>query len=234
MIILSNSIPKTGSTHLANLQEDILNHSKVINGQETLRTNYKGRYIDGPSIKVLFDLFKINLLKGSMVVKCHWSFSRPLDLFCRLSNTKMTMTYRDPRDMILSMIDHGNRTRDGKYSSGAFSDCNNIIQLIPRTVKMMESFQIWQSRSYIHCIKYEELMSDKYNVLKEMIAFFQWDFKDNELKKIIESHEKSKKSSHNFNKGTTERWREEMNQNEKDACLKAFKPYLVGLDYSLI
>jgi hypothetical protein len=43
MINLSNSIPKSGSTHLANLQEDILSHCNVKNGQEALREYYKGR-----------------------------------------------------------------------------------------------------------------------------------------------------------------------------------------------
>lgn len=233
MIILSNSIHKTGSTHLANLQEDILAQCKINNGQKTLRALYKGRFIASTSKKVLLNLVRIDVLSGSLVVKCHWSNSRRLDLFCRLTNTKMTMTYRDPRDIILSMIDHGKRARGNGKTSGRFTDCYNVIDLIPRTVKMMEKFQIWQSKNYVYCIKYEELMLDKHKTLRQMIAYFKWKINEHNLSKIIESHEELKKTTHNFNKGTTERWREEMTKAEKDACLKAFKPHLMRLQYSL-
>lgn len=234
MIILSNSIPKTGSTHLANLQEDILNQSKVRNGQQLLRDTHKGRYIANSSNRVLLNLYKINLLKGSVIVKCHWGFKKELDFFCSVSNTKMTMTYRDPRDMILSMIDHGNKTRKGLDPSGAFSDCYNVIDLIPRTLKMLETLEEWQSKKYVHCIKYEDLMFDKYNVLKTMVEFMHLKVEDDNLKKIIQAHENAKNKTHNFNKGTTARWKEEMSKAEKEACLKAFEPFLRKLDYELI
>lgn len=82
-------------------------------------------------------------------------------------------------------------------------------------------------------MKYEDLMHNKMASFKEMLAFLNWDMSDHDLNKIIESHERTKTSSHNFNKGTTERWRDEMNQAEKDTCLKAFEKHLRALDYSL-
>ena len=232
MIILSNSIPKSGSTLLANYQQDMLSRSKVRSGQATLKSDYKVRFIKTPTKSILLNLFRINLLNGSIVVKCHWAFSKILNFYCRFLDVRMTMTYRDPRDMILSMIDHGNRTRNGKDPSGAFADCNNIIDLIPLTVKLMEQLQTWQSKEYIHCIKYEDLMTDQFNVLKEMNTLFRWNLGDDSLREIIELREKSKNTSHNFNKGTTERWKKEMNEVEKSACLEAFKPYLNRLNYS--
>lgn len=233
MILLSNSIPKSGSTHLANLQEDILSHCNVKSGQRTLRDYFQGRYIPKPSIPVLYNLRRINQQKGSIIVKCHWAFSQKLDLFCRHTDTKMTMTYRDPRDIILSMIDHGKRTRESNDPSGPFSDVHNVVDSLPVMIKMMEGLQLWQRKAYMHFIKYEDFISDKFTTLKEMISFLGWELNDNDLRKIIESHEKSKKTSHNFNKGTTERWRDEMNDFEKEICLKAFESHLIRLNYSL-
>ncbi len=145
----------------------------------------------------------------------------------------MTMTYRDPRDIILSLIDHGKRTRKGQDPSGAYKQCFNITDTIPHVVKLMEQLQIWQSKEYLHCIKYEDMMSDPFTVLKDMIRFFGWKLNDDSLKEIIKLSEKTKTTSHNFNKGTTERWKTEMNQVEKKSCLESFKPHLNRLNYSL-
>ena len=235
MIILSNALPKTGSTLLASYQIDIMKASKVRSGQHTLNSYLsEGRYarfIHHPSRQVLFNLFRINLTNGSLIVKCHLTPSRSLDLYCRLPQVRMTMAYRDPRDIILSMIDHGKRTRNSENPSGPFSDCFNVIDLIPRTVRLMEQLQVWQSQKYVHCVRYEDMMSNPLKVLKEMVAFFSWKIDDVVLKEIIESRQRTKKTSHNFNKGITERWKMEMTQTEKDACLNAFKPYLSRLHY---
>jgi hypothetical protein len=233
MIILSNSIPKTGSTLLANYQEDILGVSKVKSGQAALRSSFNGRFIENPLIHLLFNLSRIESKHGSVVVKCHWRPSLYLDLYCRFQNVRMTMMYRDPRDMILSMIDHGNRSRKSKDPSGGFRDCVDVFQLIPRTVKFMKRQQYFESKDYVHNVKYEDMMSDPLTVLQKMVAFLEWKVKDESLKEIIELRDKSKKTSWNFNKGTTQRWKDEMNQEEKDACLEAFEPHLRRLNYSL-
>ena len=233
MIILSNALPKTASTLLASYQQRIITASKMRNGQEVLNSQFSGRYISHPSQQVLFNLFWINLTDGSFVVKCHWRPSRSLALYCRLPGVRMTMAYRDPRDIILSMIDHGRRTRNSKNPSGAFHECFDVIELIPQTLQLMKQLQAWQSQKYVHCVRYEDMMSNPLKVLKEMVAFFGWQIDDVVLQEIIESFERTKKTSHNFNKGTTERWRVEMTQREQDACLNAFKPHLSRLSYDL-
>lgn len=233
MIILSNSIPKTGSTLLANFQEDILKSLKKRNGQESLRAKYMGRYISGPSGSVLWNLARINIQYGSLVVKCHWVPSAKLDLFCRSFNVRMTMSYRDPRDMMLSMIDHGRRTREGKDPSGAFADCKNIIDLIPKTLKMLDNFNVWKSKKHVHCVKYETLMTDKHKTLKEMVSFLGLKVEDSIIDRIIKERDKNKHTSWNFNKGTTERWKTELNDLEKEACKTAFKQHLIKLGYEL-
>lgn len=234
MILLSNSIAKTGSTLLANYQDDILKKLDVRSGQSKVWTSYKGRYIDIPNKTRLLKLLIWNQLYGSFVIKCHWSNQKTLNLFCKLSNVKMTMTYRDPRDMILSMIDHGGRRRKGSDASGAFADCVSVVDVIPRTVKLMERLKEWQTKGHINFIRYEDLMTDPFKVLKNMILFLNWELSDHNLIEIINFRESTKMKSHNFNKGTTERWKKEMTQLEKDACLKAFKPYLEWLKYDLV
>ncbi|MCF1190808.1 sulfotransferase domain-containing protein [Mangrovimonas sp. AS39] len=233
MIILSNSIPKTGSTLLANYQEDILNKSSKKSGQHKIISNYGGRYIEHPTKKDLINFFLIDLLHGSFVIKCHWNYDKLMDIYCHLPNVKITMTYRDPRDMILSMIDHGERTRQGKDSSGAFADCYTVNDMIPRTVQFMENLKVWNKKSGVHLIRYEDLVSQPFDVLKRMNLFFNLALDEGVLKGIIDFRNDIKSESHNFNKGTTERWRTEMNKEEKEACLNSFEQYLRWLNYDL-
>jgi hypothetical protein len=184
-------------------------------------------------MSVLYNLYRLSSQEGTIVVKCHWSSNPVLEFFCKHTKTKMTLIYRDPRDIILSMIDHGNRTRQSDAPNGPFSNCYDVVDLIPLTVKMMKRLQLWQSKDYIYCIKYEEFITDKYNILQEMNAFLKWKIQDYDLQQIIETHERSKETTHNFNKGISERWRYEMNEVQKQACLKAFEPYLKQFNYSL-
>lgn len=233
MIILSNSIPKTGSTILASYQEDMIEVSKRTSGQEVLRSRFGGRYIPRPSNSVLANLVKTDLLHGSLVVKCHWPFTTRLDIFCRLFNVRMTFSYRDPRDMILSMIDHGERSRNGQDPAGSFSDCLTIRDLIPRTVGMMESLKMWKKNKYVLPIRYEDLMSNPVDILEDINSFLGLSIERDALNDIFVQRNKDRASSHNFNKGTTERWKTEMNEDEKDECRESFKPYLIGLGYEL-
>lgn len=195
MIILSNSIPKTGSTLISNYQEDILKVFNSRSGQPILKNHYNGRYIDRPSIKVLLNLLKINVLHGSTIIKCHWPYHQKWNYYFMMMDIRMTITYRDPRDIILSMIDHGNRTRESGISDPTigFANCFNVIETIPAIVTMMNQLKTWQEKRYVHSIKYEELIADPFHVLKNMLDFFRWKINDVDLKAIIELREKNKK-----------------------------------------
>jgi len=142
----------------------------------------------------------------------------------------MTMAYRDPRDIILSMID------SDKSKNESAGNLKNIIikgveDLLPRLNRMMKNFMKWRSKKYVQCIRYEDLMNDRVNVLKKMLKFLNWEIKESELAKVILFREETKYTSWNFNKGTTERWKNEMNDSEKGACRKALGLYLKELNY---
>jgi hypothetical protein len=233
MIILSNSLPKTGSTLLAHYQEDILRELNIYHGQTRLVGKFGGRYIDIPTKKKLLQLFYLNLGRGSLVVKCHWRQDKLLNFALTLPHVKMTVCYRDPRDIILSMIDHGERTRKGLDPSGAFSECYEVSDLIPRAVDLMKQLEEWRSQKNVHLIRYEELVSDPAKAIEEMSTFLNLSIDSRIIEKIILKRESIKKGSHNFNKGTICRWRSEMSPQQQKECLSALKPYLVTFDYDL-
>jgi hypothetical protein len=231
MIILSNALPKTGSTILASYQEDMLAASIRRNGQAALRRKFGGRFIHEPSSRNLITITSLNSIYGSLVIKCHWNFTLHLHLFCMLVGAKMTFAYRDPRDMILSMIDHGKRTRKGLDPSGAFADCRDVIELIPYTSKLLESLKEWQNKKYVHFIKYEDFMKNTLEILESISDFLRFRLPAKLITQIVNQRESTKKQFPNFNKGTTGRWRQEMSEEQKEACLSAFAPFLDEFSY---
>jgi len=237
MIVISNAVSKSGSTLMVTYQEELLKAANIRSGQSALRASIGGRFLGRSEHTTgnLLKLTKIHMLKGTLVLKCHWPPTLKMRLFCRIFRIRMTMTYRDPRDIVLSMIDHGRKSRSGESPTRtrAFSQFHNIDDALPRVQSRMDEFLTWRKLPYVHAIRYEELMSDPFNKLKDMIAFLGWSIEDQVLQELIDHQEKNKQSSMNFNKGTTERWRTEMSQEEQDKCLEAFEPYLRELSYEL-
>lgn len=233
MIIISNSIVKTGSTLLVGYQADLIRDCGEGGGQSQLRSLFNGRFIQKPSIGTLLKLAKCEKLHGTCVVKCHWRPGLVLDWFCRANPVKMTVAYRDPRDIILSMIDHGKRTRARPDSDGPFSDCYTVESLVPRVVKLMEQVKHWERRSFVKLVRYENMMADPVGEVMGVARFLDFGASEEVVKKIVDERERRKATSRNFNKGIVNRWREEMSQDQKDLCREAFGEFLDHSNYDV-
>lgn len=232
MIVLSNGIAKSASTLIANYQERLLDHTGRRSGQDVLIERLGGRYLPAPGRKTVLRLVLISVLKGDIVVKNHW---RPTPMVRRLIQTgiaKATVTYRDPRDILLSAMDHGKRSREGKDPSGAFAEFSTVEESIPMVLHILGEAAEWRRiQNGVHFIRYEELMRAPIAQLKEMTGFLGWNVPDEFIRNLVEAEEKAKASSWNFNKGTTERWKSEMNEAQQQRCREAFDPYLREMGY---
>jgi hypothetical protein len=131
------------------------------------------------------------------------------------------------------MIDHGRRARATEDKTQPFYDCVDIEELIPRTLLLLNQFRLWQTKEYVHCIRYEDLMTNPESTLRQMINFLGWDIQRSVISKTVMDREKNRNSSLNFNTGKTERWRTEMSKKEKLACRIAFESQLAALGYTL-
>ena len=145
----------------------------------------------------------------------------------------MTMAYRDPRDIILSMIDHGKRSREGRDGTKAFSGCVDVAGSIKGVQRMMINLTKWESKSWVHTIRYEDLLNKQLETIGQMINFLGWNVDEAEVVSIAQARSSKKKESWNFNKGTTERWRDEMFYVEKDTCRESFDPFVRKFGYPL-
>ncbi|MGK7935084.1 MAG: hypothetical protein AB4206_04675 [Xenococcaceae cyanobacterium] len=78
-----------------------------------------------------------------------------------LGLAKATFCYRDPRDIILSAIDHGERTRKGLDSSNACKNMLTIKDSILIVKSWTSNWYKWKEFGKVFFIKYEYLMKNK-------------------------------------------------------------------------
>jgi len=175
----------------------------------------------------------LNFRYGNVVVKTHCAPTPLISLIQGSSFSKATYCYRDPRDVILSAIDHGRRSREGIDKTGAFIGFEKVLDSIPIVNSMLDNFYLWQKVPNTLFIRYEDVMNEPEKQLKNMINFLGWSIADDELKKLVDKYDKNKGESWNFNKGTTCRWKSEMSAEEIEATTKAFYPFLEKMGYEV-
>ncbi len=76
-------------------------------------------------------------------------------------------------------------------------------------------------------------MENKLSYLQQMSDYFNRRLKKEQIKEIYLKHEKIKKTAWNFNKGTTERYKTEMNGSDLFLCDRELKNILKDMNYSI-
>ncbi|WP_354694211.1 sulfotransferase domain-containing protein [Elongatibacter sediminis] len=226
-------MPKSGSTLLANYQEQLLEMTGQQSGQDALKRAFGGRYVAEPRLTALIRLLGINFLSGTVVVKNHWELTALLKSFVKLGVVKVTMNFRDPRDVILSALDHGRRSRAKGVKTGEFTEYHSVVDSIPFVKKLVSVFIAWSDYSPVHLIKYEDLISEPVTELKKMAAFLEWEVSEDQVRSVVQHQRTVRKEALNFNKGTTQRWKVEMTDDEVAQTTKAFEPFLTQMDYEI-
>ncbi|NJN18265.1 MAG: sulfotransferase domain-containing protein [Oscillochloris sp.] len=233
MIVISSSLPKSGSTLIANYQEDLLQIVEPRNGQQQLRKAFGGRFIGSFSAPTIARLLALHARYGSIVIKTHASVNPLIAGLIRARVAVATYCYRDPRDVILSSIDHGVRTRRGDDPSGAFREFETVENSLPLVQGFVDRWKSWHRFGQAHFIRYETLMADKLGHLKAMADYMNWWLPEDQLAELVDRHDPKKRpgGSYNFNKGTTYRYKTEMSPEDIARCSTAFGDILSLYDY---
>ena len=231
MIILSSAMGKSGSTFFCNLQEDILALSGIRSGQKYLRKILGGRYVEKFHAHIVLILLLVNFFFGSIVVKTHTPPTWIIKWLIKHRIARATYTYRDVRDVILSALDNGARNRESGNNSGRFANYYTVEDALIVGLDSVYEMQKWVDFGNVLFIRYEDLIEDRLNVLEKFVDFLSWDIPQNTLQELIQKHEDNKIRTHNFNKGTTQRYINEMTPSEQRMCKEAFQDFLIRFNY---
>jgi len=243
IIVINTGVPKSGTTLLQQYQVDIIKTYFKQNAlNEIMKYGYNITQFSEVNNRGFFpnidketnDLFEnIQAKFGSFVAKTHCLPNTYTENLVNEHNAKITCCYRDPRDIILSTIDHGVRTRNGIDKSGAYMDVFNIDDGILRIKKWINIYLEWEKQKSTLMIKYEDLMDDKIRTILNVSDFLKIKISKKDVYTIYDKHEKIKESAWNFNNGTTYRWKTEMNQDDIRKCNMSLNDEIIKMGYKL-
>ena len=189
------------------------------------------RFLEDSHLK-LFE--KIEKEHGFFIVKMHTRLAKPtVKKLLEKFKVKVTVCYRDPRDIILSAIDHGVRFRKGFCGSGGFEHIFNIEDGIREFKKWSYIYYEWKKYENVLMIKYEDLMTDQLTLLKRINDYLGVNLENGILKSIYEKRDREKILSWNYNKGTIYRWRHEMPSDLLKKCNELLSEDIIKMGYSL-
>ncbi|MEG3990191.1 sulfotransferase domain-containing protein [Microcoleus sp. S28C3] len=228
-------MPKSGTTFIMRYQLDLINHAMPQNGVEEVQKQFPGgKFFPSIDCEKVEMLRRISAENGDCLIKTHSAPSFSIKELVDKGEVKAAFCFRDPRDTMLSAIDHGERTRKGLDSTGAFADIYTLKDAIPLAEYSIKVYYKWREYGQAIFIQYEELMSNKLGYLRDIAAYFGYKCEEDVLLAIFQKHEKIKEQARNFNKGVINRWKSEMSQEDLMFCNEIFKADLLAMGYKLL
>ena len=175
MFILSAGMPKSGSTLFSLYQRDIVESILPGNGQvrfeqmiRDARVNGIGIFVhDLASEQVLDRLAAISLETGPFVIKTHTALTPALRRYLASGVIRATYIHRDPRDVILSAMDHGARPPDHPARNEFFLQFDSIPRSIPIVRQFCREGIEWISSGLCRVFTYHDLLVSPVETLTE-------------------------------------------------------------------
>lgn len=242
MFIVSIGMKKSGSAYLYNIVNDLLieaghKDARQIKERHKLHQLMKwgNNNVGDLSFFTLAKLYRINRIEGTFIVKTHEPSGIAGNLFCRYGALRVIYSYRDPRDALLSAIDHGRRIiADGEYHTFA-----KIVDFDVALKTVGSWIDIWEKCSKIPnvlLLKYEDLMTDPINCVTNILNYLELSVDDNQIQEILWKYSKNNPGGElkrlHFNKAKIYRYKEEMSLEQKNTCLEYFGDRLLDMGYT--
>lgn len=233
MIVINAGMPKSATTLVMEYQKDMIQYRSPKNALEEMRSHTPGGgvYVDEIDETFAETMRAIHCQHGEFLVKTHSGPANAIKGLVADGEARASFCFRDPRDTILSAIDHGERTRKGLDGTGAFKDVTDVAGAIGFTRKHISLYFAWKDYGEALLIQYEDFMADKVGHLKRTADYFAYEIGKQALLEIFEKHEGKKETAWNFNTGRCFRWKTEMSGQDVMLCEEAFGEEIVAMGY---
>ena len=234
MIIINNGVPKSATTLVLEYQMDLIKAKSSANGLREFKNRNEGwLWVPTVTDDLLEQMLEVDSEYGSFVFKTHGPPERNTVRLIEEFGAKLTCCFRDPRDNVLSMMDHGARTRAGGDRTGAFEQIVTVEDGVNAMKRRGKIYSGWKDNAQVLLIKYEDLMVDKLGTLKNIAQYCGIELYEMVLDSIVEKHELLKEKAWNFNKGTCYRWRSEMSAEDLALCNECIRDEITLMGYPL-
>lgn len=226
LLYFSYGMTKTGSTLAYHLVCSALTHAGQKFGrppehllQENRRVNFV-HHLDEDMINEFWEFAqKVNAV---VVLKTH---TRPDPAVVKAINDGRAIAhacYRDPRDMALSMLDHGVQAR--RENRPAFSEIHTMEDAKIGIRNQCDSLSAWLQLPNVLPLCYEDIAFDMDNTISKIQAQIGVSSPTSKIRRYVENGPFTQ-----LNKGIPHRHRREISTNESALFLNEFEPFYTRL-----
>lgn len=240
MLIFSNSMCKSASTLIWWYTEKLVYATHPKNGGAALRELTDsgelaggGGYIAHPLTEEKIDrLIELAKNQGPTVVKVHCFLTPYLREVLESGDAMATFCYRDPRDMILSAMDH--RVRAAKQGRDVFGKFTTVKDSLDEAVYWCRMSCTWHESRLAELFQYVDTVARPIWQMRRLAEFFNVDASDALIEEVqaVECRQKSVGWCE-FNKGDLSRYTTEMNSHEIKICNQYLGKYIRQLGFSI-
>lgn len=231
MLIVNNSMPKSGSSLLRHFVVEMI-RGVCFKGQRAFTDRIKsgeitgrGTYVSKLDHHLIVNLLEISQNIGPVLVKVHLPYSDQLEKLLTSRDIFVTYNYRDPRDMILSAVDHHHRAK--AMGQNDFGEYDSIPKALPIAVHWAKQAVLWKRSSITYDISYKYFLRNKLEVLNHINKAAGFALPKDTLQGIINQEVLDRKPGKNqFNKGLVSRYKNEMSEQDLEMCNSALKDYI--------
>lgn len=168
--------------------------------------------------------------QGPFVLKSHGPLTPAVRNLVATVGAKATCTLRDPRDIVLSLIDHGALNR--KHGGGVFEECTTTENTIPFVQEICDAAPTWTSSSVPCLFRYWDLVSRPQAEIARLAQFPEVEVLEETIDEIVERERRGRhKGVSGFNTGLLTRFRNEMTPSQIELHNRALSAYITRLGY---
>ena len=243
MIVLSAGMQKAGTGWYFNMTNDLIvacgGHDvrgvRTIFGLEDVLKHHNCN-LAIPNSENLLKLQQVHAAGHSFVIKSHGG-PQPYQSLIAQKILRATYIYRDPRDVMLSAFDHGERIRS-KGQHHTFGRLTTLNDALKFACSLLSVWEAWRNMDQVFMVRYEDLISDSAGTMLRLSQYLGLNPSPGVIEQIVSrfhartvASDAHKTDYLHFNIGQIGRWKTLLDQWEVDRCNEAFGDRLQRMGY---
>lgn len=237
---MSSSLMKSGSGWYYNLTNDLLSSHGGDDAREVRHRWRLGALIKDHNCRIgslrahrLAPLLLPHAAGRRFAVKTHATPTPALRGLIRMGAARVTFNFRDPRDIVVSALDHGARQQqaggDGRLAG--LTTVDEAIEFV--TGHLLPIWEAWAATPTALLVRYEELVADPVHEVLRLAEFCGVPAERADAERVVAEvgagH--SGFGALHFNRGITGRHAEVLSSSELDRCNRSFGAQLSAMGY---
>lgn len=220
-IIISYGMPKSASTFAWMLLKDLMN----LGGRQVVSLSSEAKGNQSIEDYVLeadaarLERIRLECGAGNVVVKTHSAETAFSDVALFFEAPIVFVQHRDPREIVLSLIDHGARSRS--LGINDFAECRDVNSSLLTIDHAMNALFSWIEKRAAHVVSYNDLCFDTEVAIERIKTVLNV----NVSTKDIMSRFSERSSIIQFNKGIRDRWKHELSHDDSQRIVARYKRY---------